>query len=577
MAIDITLVDHRTKLQRALRQSWTDAAPKRTVRKNLMDIYADEPDDFYSEMARDKEDLGTLLNLFQKFVRGHLLTLAYYSPKWSIEAQTAEARGTDKRVQSFLTRYSEIINFNKLQKQLALDSAFGWAVCKVDNGPAPKGNTTPVVPRAYRINPDQLIVDPTVGDIDECAYIGDMYLVPLNEAQTHPEFIPERAAKLQEFRQNSESSSIYSANGAGNVELYAEPMTRLLDVYIPAKGKIYTYPCPNDEFTMVASEDGLLGERESAINPYCMLNLLEMPGFLVELSRLKSLRGLHLVSNEMLMKGVEQARSSQRNPVGPLGAEQDMSTALNAGDNNPIFLEDKQQLSLYTIPGPDPSILGLGMNTAKLFSSEAGNLEVALGASAGADTARQTEALLGQISASQSLDRRAFEEFLAQIGKKMAELAFANDELEVKTLERVPGTQFQFSRLWAGPTKMPRVCTIDDMSFKVTPYSTAFRTPQEKVSQLNQATQLILQLFMAKGQGAPLDLGAITQEIAEAFDLVPSLLEWWNGQDPTPQEQTNQAYQTTAQKGQGSDVRYQGSQNTAPEQAPAPQEGGGLS
>jgi len=217
------------------------------------------------------------------------------------------------------------------------------------------------------------------------------------------------------------------------------------------------------------------------------------------------------------------------------------------------------------------------MNTAKMFSSEAGNLEVALGASAGADTARQTEALLGQISASQSLDRRAFEEFLAQIGKKMAELAFSNDELEVKTLERVPGTQFQFSRLWAGPTKMPRVCTIDDMSFKVTPYSTAFRTPQEKVSQLNQATQLILQLFMAKGQGAPLDLGAITQEIAEAFDLVPSLLEWWNGQDPTPQEQTNQAYQTTAQKGQGSDVRYQGSQNTAPEQAPAPQDAGGIS
>jgi hypothetical protein len=279
----------------------------------------------------------------------------------------------------------------------------------------------------------------------------------------------------------------------------------------------------------------------------------------------------------MLYKGVEQARCSQRNPVGPLGAEQDITTAMNAGDNNPIFLESKDALGLYTIPGPDPSILGLGMNAAKMFSSEAGNLEVALGASAGADTARQTEALLGQISASQSLDRREFEEFLAGIGKKMAELAFSNDELEVTTLERVPGTKIQFSRLWAGPTKMPRVCTIDDMSFKVTPYSTAFRTPQEKVAQLNQATQLILQLFAAKGQGAPLDLGAITNEIAESFDLVPSLLEWWNGQDPTPQESTQQAYQSTAQKGQGSDVRYQGAQNTSPDQAAAPQEGGGLS
>ena len=577
MAIDITKQDHRTKLQRALRKSYTDAAPKRTVRRNLYDIYSDDPQDALSELIHDKNDLGTLINNFQKFVRGHMLTLAFYSPKWGVEAKTAEARGTDKRINAFLTRYSEIMNFNKLQKKLALDSAFGWAVCKVDNGPSPKGITAPVTPRAYRIHPDLLIVDPTVGDIDECSYIGDMYLVPLNEAQAHEGFTPDRAKKLTEFRANSDSSSSYSADGSGDTELYAEPMTRLVDVYIPATGMIYTWPCPNDEFTHVGAEDSLLGQRPSPINPYCMLNLLEMPGYLVELSRLQSLRGLHLVSNEMLYKGIEQARSSQRNPVGPLGSEQDITTAMNAGDNNPIFLEDKDKLSLYTIPGPDPSILGLGMNAAKMFSSEAGNLEVALGASAGADTARQTEALLGQISASQSLDRRAFEEFLAEIGKKMAELAFANDELEIKSLEQVPGTKIKFSRLWAGPTKMPRVCTIDDMTFSVTPFSTAFRTPQEKVAQLNQATQLILQLFMAKAQGAPLDMAAITKEVADSFDLVPSLLEWWNGQDPTPAEETQNVYQSTAQGAQGSDVRYQGSQNNAPDQAPAPQEAGGLS
>jgi len=576
MAIDITIQDHKSRLSKALRQSFTEAASQRRVRRNLTDIYRDESKLAHTlDIAGGDSDLGTLINHFQKFVRGHMLTLAYYSPKWAIDARTTDGRGLDKRMQAMLTRYSEILNFNMIQKQLALDSAFGWAVCKVDNGIPPKGITAPVAPRMYRIPPDMLIVDPSAAHIDECAYIADIYLVPLNEAQSHEGFIPEQAEKLTEYRDTTSTGISSLPDGQSAVEMYAEPMTRLIDVYIAKKGKIYTWPCPNDEFRNIGSEDPV-GERDMPINPYTLLSLTQMPGQLLEISRLRSLRGLHLVSNEMLTKGIEQARASQRNPVAPLGAEQDMDTALTAGDNNPIFLEDKDKLGMFQIPGPDASILNLGNAAAKMFSSEAGNLEVALGASAGADTARQTEALIGQISASQSLDREAFEMFLGEIGRKLLNLAFDNDELELASIEKVPGTTIAFERLWVGPTKMPRMTTIDQFMFNVVPYSTSFRTPQESLGQLNQASGLVLQWMQAKQQGAPIELKAVMTSVGEAFDLVPQLQEWWNGKEPSTDEKAMQAYTSSAGPPQGSDINYhsdQGGGGTEPF-TDSPQQGG---
>jgi len=580
MAIDITVPDHRNRLSKALKKSFTDAEKNRIIRKNLFDIYRDRANPaFEASISPEAQELGTLVNLFQKFVRGHMLTLAYFSPKWDINARTMAGRGLDKRMQQFMGRYTELLNFNRIQKQLALDSAFGWAVAKVTNGIPPKGITAPMAPRVYRVDPDMLIVDPTAATIDECAYIGDVYLVPLNEAQAYPGFNEAKRAKLPEYRHSTSSGANTLPDGSPAVEAYGEPMTRILDLYIPKMGAIYSWSAPNDTFAEVGSEMPM-GVRVTPINPYEVLSLLDMPGNLLELSRLRSLRGLHLLSNEMLDKGIQQARGSQRNPVAPLGAQGNLDAAMQAGDNNPIYLDPSEQekLDLYTIPGPDPSILQLGLTASKLFSSEAGNLEVALGASAGADTARQTEALLGQISASQSLDRRAFEEFLGRLAMKLMTLAFSNDALELQTRERVPGTTLEYSRKWQGPSQMPRVAEIDAFHFSVVPHSTAFRTPQERVGQLDQASQLILRWMMAKAQGAPIALDALMGSVSEAFDLVPELLEWWNGQEPTPAEKTANTYQSMASDPQGSDVRYQGANQQQEAAFPeSPPQGGGLS
>ena len=576
MAIEINNSDHRQRLQKALRRAYSDAYTEREVRRNLIRIYEDAEDMVNQfNMEDEYRDLGTLLNLFQKYVKGHLLSLAHYMPRWSINARRKSAKGLDKRIQNFLNAYCPVIDFNTVQSQLALDSAFGWAVAYVDNGLPPKGITAPVSPRVYRIDPDCLIVDRTAATFKECSYIGHVFMVPLNEAKSYENFNPEEAAKISEFRFSTGQGT--NPDIANEEEMYAEPMCRLINVYIPKTGKVYTWDAPTDEFHQVTQPP--LGERDVSINPYCVLSLLNKPGQVKQLARLASLRGLHLLANEMLNKGVDQARASQRNPVAPLGSEQDLETALAAGDNNPIYLEKKELLGLYTIPGPDQSILSLGQFAAGLFSSEAGNLEVALGASTGADTAKQTEALIGQISASQSIDRRSFELFLCEIGKKVSTLAFKNEALKLETLVRIPGTKLTVAQQWPPVENIENVVAIDDFNFDVAQFSTAFRTPQERLGQLNQASQLIMQWMQVKASGAPINLEAIIESCSESFDLVPELAEWWTGEPPEPPEQqVRDTYTSLAKASEGSDVRYQGKQGGGQQAAasPALQDQGGV-
>lgn len=554
MAIDIQQPDHRSRLAKALRTAFSQQSDARLRRKNLIDIYKDS-DKLADLFSYDSQynDLGTLINHFQKFVRGHMIVCAYQNPKFSVKARTMAGRGLDTQIQTMLQAYLEILNFNTIQKRLALDSAFGWAIAKVTNGPPPKGITAPVAPRVYRINPDHFIVDPSASCFEEAAYSADVYLVPLNEAREYEGFDPELRAELSEYREQSSAPMV--STDYSSEDIFAEPYTRLIDVYIPSQGKIYTWGANTDDFERIASQPSLQ-ERQTPVNPYSIASMLDIPNQLSEIARLSSLRGLHLISNEFLIKGVEQGRASQRNPVAPLGSEQDMTTALGAGDNNPIFLEDPSKLGLYNLPGPDNSILGLSQMASSLFSQEAGNLEVALGQSAGASTARQTQSIMAQISASQSIDRTTFETFLSDIGKKLATLAFHSEVLQVETIQRIPGTTIEFPRRWAPPEFLPRTAAVDDFKFEVTPYSTTPRSPQERVNQLQTASQMLVQWFMAKAQGMPINIQAVMLSLGEAFDMVPELTEWWSGEEPTPQEKTAQIYQSMAPPPQGSEVNY---------------------
>lgn len=256
-----------------------------------------------------------------------------------------------------------------------------------------------------------------------------------------------------------------------------------------------------------------------------------------------------------------------------VGSEDDARTLETSGDREFAFLNDidGDNLNFFNIPGADPSVLRTAETSMTLFSRQAGNLEVALGHSPGADTARQTQAIIGQVSAAQAVDRDAFEQFQSNVGSKLLALAFEDEQLKIETTLQVPGTTFTTNIGWAPASELPRPGTVADYLIKVTPYSGAFRTPQERISQLQQASSILVQWMQLKAQGIPANIQAIAKDLEHAFDVAGKLTEWFSDDPPTPQQQAVDAYTTMAQPAQGSDVNY--NSNSPQGGAPAPTSG----
>lgn len=572
MAIDFTNYDARSNLQRAVRDSYEHSADDRERRKALISIYRDRS--INPLLANTSKRSRTLINTFQNYARGQQTVLAFNAPRWDVTARSGRAVNLAVRSKHLLNRMNDLLGMQSMMERWALDTVFGRAVAKVCVGIAPKGINVPYSPRAYRISPNYTILDPTASTLDECSFIADFYLVPLLEAINYQFYDPIERAALTEWNETGTQSMVPEGLDSDS---FAEPMTRLIDVYLPSKGVIATWPCGNDQFYDLTREPLMV--RQTQINPYEICDMTLVPDEVAEFALLDTLRPIHEWINDAFVKATEQMRDSKRNPVAQAGFEHDLDAVLNKPDGEGVFLENMKAIDLYTLPGPDPSVVQLGMLGLSLFSQFGGNLEVALGQSAGADTARQTQALLQQLGNVQGVIRMKFERFLSNIGKKLATLAFASESFALDIEVPVPGTSVSTNWGWAPPHLLPRTASIDDFNFSVVPYSTAFRSPEQKVSQTVQATQIATQLFTIASQGAPINLQAALTDLAEAFDLVTNLPAWWSGEavKPSPEQQAANTYATTASQGPSErQISYQSSAGpgSGGAQAPAPQPGG---
>ena len=564
MAIDLKKPEQRAKLARAIKRAFEMGASDRARRADLINIYADRCS-LTSMYLRDRrEEQMAYLNLFALFVRGHEISLAYRAPTWAVNARKKEGKGFDKNIQAFLRHYACILNFTNLAQQWAIDSAFGRAVAKIITSIAPKGITSAVAPRAYRINPDHYIPDRSAPSLEEVTYSADVYFVDLDEAKNHEPFKKALAKsenqRLQPWSNGNSGGSSAHPYPGGDTELFATDQCRLIDVYIPSLNIIATWEAPSDDFGCIASYEPLQ-VIPTVVSPHLPLDMLAVPDSLEIVSRLGQLRPLHLAANDNFSKAVRQSEQSKRNPIAKMGDEQELNAALASPDGEATFVTDPAALGLYTLPGADPSVLGMANIAAAKFGEHAGNLATQLGIDPGAGTARQTQALIGQITQSQAVDRAKFDQFLAEVGKRLSGLAFADASFALDYATKIPGTRYWLNSGWAPPHLMPRIGTIDDYTFETVAMSTAFRSPQEKIAQLDAASKLVFQLMNMAAMGAPIDIETALEDVAEAYDLVPNLQDWWNGQPPSPREQANNVYQSMASPGEGSTVQYQGVSN----------------
>lgn len=549
MAIDLKNPDSRCKLQTAIKRSFEKESNARERRADLKRIYEDRPR--LADLFLEDRRKTAYLNLFAMYVRGHEINFSYRSPKCAVNARTVEGKGFDKVAQASLEQYSCVLGFSSLVERWAIDSAFGRTVAKVVTSIAPKGITSPVAPRCFRINPDHFIPDRSAPHPEEMTYAADVYFVDTEEARNHPDFNRERRERLTTWGAGGASSAFMGDGGDQN--LFATDQTRLIDVYIPNLGVLATWPCSSDSFSEIETEEPLQ-ILPVECNPYVILDLIFTPDSLESISRLGQLRPLNMLANDLYTKIAQQARMSKRNPVAKIGDEMDAATLTDKPDNEVAFLNEPKALDMFVFPGPDSSVMGVADDAASKFSQGAGNLNTGLGISPGANTARQTQALIGQINEAQEVDRMKFERFLSEIYKRILTLMWKDEALQLSYATKIRG--FWVNQGWGPPERLSRVGQIDDYAVEVVPYSTKFRGPQERLGQLVQASGIIFQMMQQKSMGMPINLDVVIEDCAESFDLIPNLADWYSGEPPSPQQKTGQVYQSMAGPSQGSDVNY---------------------
>lgn len=550
MAIDILEPADRNKLQRAVKHSYEQASSDRVLRNALIDTYNDA--------RRYGKEGDAFVNYFQMFVRGHVLALGYKCPRFAVKSRTINGRGFDARIQNFLNRYFEVLGFSEILRQFAADSCFGDAIAKTIEGPPPVGVSSPLAPRVYRVNPNDFIWESSAESIDRSSFFADMYMVPYKEAVEY--FQNER---IQPYSQTfTEANRTRDTTDDAN----AQEVTRLIDVYIPAKGIVATYPCPNDSFGDLVLEP--IHVTPTTVNPYSVCKLVPRVDSATPIPRLAALRPSHMLANRLWNKMARQAVQYKRHPIADSGDTEDLKHLLDAPDGEAVFVSDiTKPPAIYAFPGADPSTMQTGAFAAQQFSEQAGNLNVMLGVNPGAGTARQTQALLGQIGSVQDYDRGVFEAFVADIAKKVATLAFASETLELHTNSPIPGTRIVYPTDWAPASQLPRMGTVDDFHFEVTPFSTAYRSPQERLTQLQDATARIAQIMSIAQMGAPINLEAVMASFNEAYDLL-NLDEWWSGEPPNPAVEAGKVYTSTAAPAQGTNINYNSNAGGGADQLP---------
>lgn len=546
------------QLGRAVNYAWAQSFDERARRTRLINVYKDRTSPLYTALPdvqfKGDHARGAMVNLFQQYVRGVQIALAYQSPKFSVRARRVQGLGADKLMSEFLNHYTGVINFGKMTRQWAVDSCFGDAVAKVIDGPAPAGFVCPVTPRAYRINPSNFIRDRSAETLEDALFVGDVYMVCLSAAKQNKMYNADIRKGLTPFRGNGDNER--SNPDWQNTEAYAEDLTRLVDVYIPSTGELMTFPAPNDNF--VSFDDNLMAVRKSPVNPYPICRLNIVPDSVEEIARLAALLELHLLANDSWNKAARQTRQSKRNPIDEIGNEVDMHSLLNTPDGEPVFVNERTQ-SLYTLPAADSQVVAMAQLAQQGFSQLGGNLEVMLGLSGGASTARQTNAILQQMNSATALDRSIFDNFVAEVGRSLLALAFENEMFQYNFSYQVPGTKYAVDLQWGSSANRARISRVSDYDFEVVPLSGAFRTPAEKLEQMTQATTLMTQMMTLQMQGAPLNMQKIMEDIADSFDLIPDLARWWTPQPaPSPTQKAASAYVSTAAPPEGSEVNYNG-------------------
>jgi len=559
--ININDPNHRSRLGRSHEYAFTESMRFNRMRADTVEAYLGvspaDCDYDYASYAAGRHARSTYEqnlpkgNLLQMSGIGTQIALAYGEPQFMSTARMPDHIGTAESLEPALNRMATLLNFGDTARAVAADSFFGYGIFKVGVGVMPLAAQIAtgmrIGPCIWRVGQPDYIYDVTVDHFDKCGFMGDLYTLPLNEAQ---ELYPEDADRLAEI---TEAERIDSARVMARANRYAtpEPMVLLYDCYIPGSNIIATWPIRQQNFRSIADAPLKRGVRDynghwSGI--YGVLTHLYSPDELVPIAQAENVKALHYLFNDILELTSEQARHAKYNPTYTNNGEKDMQKLWNATDRVPVGITNNSTFGSFEIPGPTQSQTAYMSAIMQLFKQMSFNLDAQLGLAPTSGTATQSSLIAERTNAMTAEMRRKFLRTLQLVGYKLAHLLMEDQNLYLPlTRQLMPGSKIKVDVSWLPPNRAPRNSNVDDYDISVESFSLKYRDPEERLQQIATiSNQIILPAFAAQAKGFPID-GQEVLNTAAKYSGNPELRDWYQAVDPVYTEQ-KQTSRMTAQR-----------------------------
>lgn len=433
------------------------------------------------------------------------------------------------------------LNVKKAIQDTVKAAFFGLGIAKVgteiDGQVQIHGEPRDVVhPWVDWIDLDDIVLDMSAKAIRDTTFVAQRFTIPLAIVRTNEAYdgvdgsgvlLREKLRPDDPTDRNDDGSSRTQSVGAGE-DADREPFMPLVDlweVWLPLYRLVITYSRQHPGIPLrVVEWTGPEG------GPFHFLALEDVPGNIMPLSPIASVKDLHDQINMIYRKLFEQARNQK---TIPLVKDPKTGEAIrNANDMEfAVMQSPKNDYAEARFNGPDQPMMGLALHLDPLADRAAGMLSILGGLDSNAETLGQEQIQAAGAGGKISAWQDKVYTFTKGLVQDLILYDTQNELLQIPVTKQVANSDIEFP---AVVTPAKHAESFRDMNFDIVPYSMQDKTPESKARTLTQIVTMLTQL------GVTPNVGEFVQVIGDYTGMAAELKRVYpQGSQPSDEAQQN--------------------------------------
>lgn len=507
-------------------------------RENRVEAIKEYTGKWYSNDAAEKRIPVNMIELLVTTLRHQMAARA---PLSSIHTPYNELKPTAKAFELVLNEHIKKMRLRDTMRKAITEALFGLTVAKVALARGGKkikldGFLHDVgAPFVDIVTIDNFVYDTTATRWDQCAFMGDRYTIPYDQAVASKFFDnkdQDGEKAIDQVTPDPYASKNYNESGdlrAGAVSMginnYAGSVEgartiELWDIWIPSQGVIVTLPAPTDTRGITGVPLKIVEWEGPEGGPYHLLSFMDVPGNLMPLAPVSTALDLHNLANTLFRKLARQAERQKTITAISSGGQDDGSKITGAADGTAIAIDNPKGVQQVTFGGPSAENQAFEMTLRDKFSYYQGNLDSIGGLGAQSKTARQDQML--EESSSKKVDdmNDQFSLFVTDVMRSVGYYIWTDPVSDYDTVHSIQAAGLNLDI----PITLKAEERNEDFyrfAVDIVPHSMAPMTPQKRLNQLTQIMSQYILPFQAQmaQQGVQINWEVLMKNVAEMSSL----------------------------------------------------------